>query len=292
MTPMTPTTMPAFRTRSSLVVIVLSFLSFSPVLSTSYSWDILDKRPLPTWYDEAKFGIFLHWGVFSVPAYGSEWFESYWKDNWGNNRDFESFLNKTERANFAYADYAHRFLAELYRPDEWAKVFAKSGAQYVVMTSKHHEGYCMWNSTTVPTTWYWNVMDVGPRRDLLGDLAKAVKNTTSPLTGNRVRFGVYHSLYEWYNPLYLADKKNNFTTQHFVDMKTGAELYDLVQKYEPEIIWSDGEWEAHSSYWKALEFLSWYGYNSSVAETAVWNDRWGTDTLCKVRTRELVCNVL
>jgi alpha-L-fucosidase len=124
-------------------------------------------------------------------------------------------------------------------------------------------------------------MDIGPKRDLLGDLAAAVKKQTSPQTGKTLKFGVYHSLYEWYSPLYQADKASGFKTQHFVDTKSVAELYDLVQKYEPELIWSDGEWDADSDYWKAREFLHWYATNSTVADTAVWNDRWGSETLCK-----------
>lgn len=65
-----------------------------------------------------------------------------------------------------------------------------------------------------------------------------------------------------------------------MDLKTLRELYDLVERYAPEIIWSDGEWEAHSDYWRARDFLDWYSTKSSVAQTGVWNDRWGTDTLC------------
>jgi alpha-L-fucosidase len=95
---------------------------------TTPSWEELDARPLPGWYDAAKFGIFIHWGVFSVPAYGSEWF-------W-------AFVNATERPGFSYQEYANRFTADLYQPDQWAAAFAQSGAQYVVLTSKHHEGYC------------------------------------------------------------------------------------------------------------------------------------------------------
>jgi alpha-L-fucosidase len=124
-------------------------------------------------------------------------------------------------------------------------------------------------------------MDIGPKRDLIGDLAAAVKQQISPQTGQTLKFGIYHSLYEWYNPLYTADKAANFETQHFVDTKTMPELYDLVHKYKPEIIWSDGEWEAHSDYWKAREFLHWYATNSSEAATGIWNVRWGADTLCR-----------
>jgi len=267
----------------SNTALVFSALVFTLNLLTAYtagpSWETLDKRPLPGWYDEAKFGIFLHWGLFSVPSFGTEWFWEYWH-GW-HYKEYESFINKTERTGFTYTEYASRFLAELYRPKEWAEIFAKSGAQYIVLTSKHHEGFCNWNSTNIPTTWNWNVMDVGPKRDLLGELSVAVKNATSPHTKKLLKFGVYHSLYEWFNPLYLQDKRNNFQTQTFVDLKSGAELYDLVNKYQPELIWSDGEWETHSTYWKATEFLEWYATKSPVAETAVWNDRWGNDTLCK-----------
>ena len=116
------------------------------------TWESLDSRPNPKWYDESKFGIFIHWGVFSVPAFGSEWFWWYWQGT--KNPAYEEFIRKTEHGNFAYADYAHRFDASLYQPREWADLFAKSGAQYVVLTSKHNEGYCNWDSKeAVPLTW-------------------------------------------------------------------------------------------------------------------------------------------
>jgi alpha-L-fucosidase len=123
-------------------------------------------------------------------------------------------------------------------------------------------------------------MDVGPRRDILGDLSVAVKKAMSPHTQQPLKFGVYHSLYEWFNPMYLQDKRSNFTTQEFVDTKILPELFDLVTKYEPELIWSDGEWESDSTYWKAREFLDWYSTKSPVADTAVWNDRWGREVRC------------
>jgi Alpha-L-fucosidase len=121
------------------------------------TWEELDERPLPQWYDDAKFGIFIHWGVFSVPSYGSEWFWMNWKgSNFGNSdsnsnsiislelegNEYEEYIQNTERQHFTYQEYASRFRAELYRPKEWAQTFAQSGAQYVVLTSKHHDGYC------------------------------------------------------------------------------------------------------------------------------------------------------
>ena len=266
------------RSLSGLLFPLLSTVLLQ-IVSPTPSWEELDRRPVPTWYTDAKFGIFLHWGVFSVPSFGNEWFQKYWQGERRSN--YMDFVNATEGPGFAYTQYASRFRAELYHPEAWSRAFADAGAQYVVLTSKHHEGFCMWDSSDVPSTWQWNVMDVGPRRDLLGGLAHAVPRTTSPMTNRTLHFGVYHSLFEWFNPLYLQDKARNFTTSSFVDSKSLAELYDLVRKYKPTLIWSDGFDRGDSAYWKAREFLQWYSTESPVASEAVWNDRWGTDTFCK-----------
>jgi alpha-L-fucosidase len=245
------------------------------------TWESLDSRPLPKWYPDAKVGIFIHWGVFSVPAFGSEWFWQRWKE--GQVPDYVQFVNQTETARFNYPDYAHRFDATLYQPDYWAAVFKESGAQYVVLTSKHHEGFCNWDSRNISTTWNWNSMDIGPRRDLLGDLAKAIRqpDVISPQTLQPLKFGVYHSMFEWFNPLFLQDQETNFSSQAFVDTKTMPELYHLVKTYKPEVLWSDGAGAANSKYWKSKDFLAWLATNSSVKDTVVWNDRWGDDTNCK-----------
>jgi alpha-L-fucosidase len=265
--------------RLPLLLSLWVLLQALPLYAWEATWESLDSRPLPSWYDEAKFGIFIHWGVFSVPSYGNEWFWEQWQQQ--HQHDYQAFVNQTEIPRFSYTDYAHRFDATLYNPQVWADAFSKSGAQYVVLTSKHHEGFCNWDSRSVPATWNWNAMDIGPRRDLVGDLSKSVKAATSPQTKRPLKFGVYHSLFEWFHPGYLADKKSNFTTSTFVDQKTMPELYDLVQKYQPELIWSDGDWEASSQYWKSTDFLAWYATHSPVASTAVWNDRWGNDATCK-----------
>ncbi|CAG7817979.1 unnamed protein product, partial [Allacma fusca] len=117
--------------------------------------------------------------------------------------------------------------------------------------------------------------DVGPGRDLVGELANAVREKT------QVRFGLYHSLYEWFNPLWENDKKNKFKTDDFVKFKTLPELYEIVEKYKPEVIWSDGDWEAPDSYWQAAKFVAWLYNDSPVNATVVTNDRWGPVTKCK-----------
>lgn len=185
----------------------------------SPTWDSLDTRPIPPWYDEAKVGIFLHWGVFSVPSFGSEWFWHNWKV--AKNPDIERFMEKNYKPDFAYPEFAPGFTAEFFDPDRWANLFEKSGARYVVLTSKHHEGYTLWPSIV---SWNWNAGDVGPKRDLVGDLATAVRRKKG------IHFGLYHSLFEWFHPLYLADKASGWKTSSFVQWKTMPELHEIVQK--------------------------------------------------------------
>lgn len=234
------------------------------------TWESLDKRPIPQWFQDAKFGIFLHWGLYSVPAIRAWlWYE--WK---GPTPDpyIVMYMKSNYPPDWTYADFGPQFTASFYDPYKWADIFKASGARYVVLTSKHHEGYCMWPSKY---SWNWNSMDVGPNRDLVGELAAAIRSKTN------IKFGLYHSLFEFFNPLYLADKKNNFTTQDFVRQKTMPELYELVNQYKPDVVWSDGEWEANSSYWNSTNFLAWLYNDSPVKDTVVTNDRWGSDTMCK-----------
>lgn len=90
-------------------------------------WKSLDARPLPKWYDEAKFGLFVHWGVFSVPAFGSEWFWWYWKG--ALNPAYISFMLQNYPPGFTYAEFAPYFNAQFFQPDDWAEVFEASGAK-------------------------------------------------------------------------------------------------------------------------------------------------------------------
>ncbi|GAB6019028.1 hypothetical protein CHUAL_000657 [Chamberlinius hualienensis] len=254
----------------SLLLLLLSLVVGQCLAQYKPTWDSLDTRPLPSWYDEAKIGIFIHWGVFSVPSYKSEWFWWMWQ-GYRADGDVIQFMNDNYPPYFTYSEFAPSFTAEFFQPDQWAELFQDSGAKYVVLTSKHHEGYTLWPSAT---SWNWNSADVGPKRDLVGDLAQSIRKKTD------LRFGVYHSLMDWFHPLYLQDKSKLFINSSFPEAKTLPELYDLVNKYEPEVIWSDGDWEAPADYWKSKEFLSWLYNESPVKESVVVNDRWGLLTAC------------
>ncbi|XP_058790413.1 alpha-L-fucosidase-like [Phymastichus coffea] len=256
-----------------LILTVFSLLCYFVIYSaadTKYlpDWKSLDSRPLPQWYDEAKFGIFIHWGVFSVPSYGSEWFWNYLESL---KPDYLEFMRKNYKPGFTYQDFARDFTAEFYNASQWSALFQASGAKYVVLTSKHHEGYTLWPSKY---SFGWNAKDVGPHKDLVGELASAIRENTD------LKFGLYHSLFEWYNPLWNYDQKNNFKTNIFVTTKAMPELRELVEIYKPEIVWSDGD-PASDVYWQSKEFLSWLYNDSPVNKTVVTNDRWGSGTACK-----------
>ena len=144
------------------------------------TWDSLDQRPTPAWFTDAKFGIFIHWGVYSVPAWGPKgtYAEWYWRHietgraNLPNKPELQLFWEYHRRfygANFQYRDFAPQFKAELFDPDQWADLFTRAGAKYVVLTSKHHEGFALWPSAHSPN---WNANVTGPRRDLVGDLTR------------------------------------------------------------------------------------------------------------------------
>jgi alpha-L-fucosidase len=265
------------------ICLILSLLAAAALPAQTYqpNWDSLDKRPTPAWFSDAKFGIFIHWGVYSVASYApvlpgrlayAEW---YWhaitegkKPN-ANPVDAGSweYHKRVFGPDFSYQDMAPMFRAELFDPDHWADVFQRSGARYVASTSKHHEGFALWPSAEASKTWGrpWNAVDIGPKRDLLGDLTNAVR-------AKGLKMGIYYSLYEWYNPLYLADKKR-YVAEHMM-----PQFKDVVTRYKPSIIFGDGEWDLTSAEWRTPELLAWLFNESPAKDDVVVNDRWGKDT--------------
>lgn len=242
------------------------------------TWESIDSRPVPAWFEDAKFGIFIHWGLYSVPAYSptkrdkvgiyeqyAEWYWSRWVKPSKTQQFFIDYHNRVYGKDFKYQDFANLFKAEMFDPDAWAERFKEAGAKYVVLTSKHHEGFTLWPSEQ---SWNWNAVDMGPHRDLCGDLSKSVK-------GKGLRMGFYYSLYEWFNPLY----KSNLT--QYVDEHMIPQMKDLVTRYSPDIVWTDGEWDHPSEVWKSTQFLTWLYNESPVKNTVVVNDRWGKETRSK-----------
>ena len=253
------------------------------------TWESLDSRPMPRWFNEAKFGIFIHWGLYSVPAWrplSKERYASYAEWYYATvigDHEFggDAFHKQTYGENFEYRDFGPMFKAELFDPDYWASLFQKSGAKYVVLTTKHHDGYCLW-PTKSPYKKEWNSMAIGPKRDLVGNLTTAVRN-------QGLRMGLYYSIIEWesiwthrddsgyYVDKSLVDRyripEDKYVTEHLI-----PQLKELVQIYQPDVIFSDGgEWDGSEEYFKTKEFLAWLYNEAPNKEEVVVNDRWAKD---------------
>jgi alpha-L-fucosidase len=243
------------------VILTLAAAMLMAAAPYEANWESLDTRPNPQWFEDAKFGIFIHWGVYAVPSWGpkdrySEW---YWHDMQNKDGATWKFHKETYGEDFKYQDFAPLFKAELYDPDLWADIFERSGAKYIVLTSKHHEGFCLWPSDE---SWNWNSVDIGPHRDLAGDLVTACRK-------KELRIGFYYSLYEWFNPIYNEDV-NRYVEEHML-----PQMKDLVQRYKPDVFWPDGEWGHPHETWKSTDFLAWLFNESDAPEDIAVNDRWG-----------------
>lgn len=232
-------------------------------------WDSLDARPTPQWFQDAKFGVFVTWGLHSVPAWGpkTKYAEWYWNDLRRKGSETAQFHRRVYGPDFEYIQFADLFKPYLFDAEAWADLFARSGARYIVLTSKHHDGYCLWPSEEASRTWGrpWNAKDTGPGRDLLGELTAAVNRRPE------LKMGFYYSLYEWYNPLYQQDV-DRYVMEHML-----PQMRDLVETYRPWVFWTDGEWDHPSDTWKSQQFLAWLFNESPVKDVVAVNDRWGKE---------------
>ncbi len=267
--------------RRFAMLVLLCAASAASAQRFTPDWQSIDSRPTPQWWRDAKFGIFIHWGVYSVPAFATkgEYAEWYWEriGKPGNpdpaSRDAQiraetrAFHDRVHGRDFEYAAFAPMFRAEMFDASRWARTLKRSGAKYVVLVSKHHDGFALWPSREADASWGrpWNSTAIGPKRDLVGDLTTAVRE-------QGLEMGFYFSLYEWFNPLWLADR-GKYVEQHMF-----PQFKDLVTRYTPAIIFSDGEWDLPSAQWRAPELLAWLFNDSPVAQKVVVNDRWGKET--------------
>ena len=207
-------------------------------------WDnIAQHYRFPEWFSDAKFGIFIHWGVYTVPAFGNEWYPRNMYRT--NSNEYKHHLETFgEQTKFGYKDFIPLFKAERFNASEWAKLFKEAGAKYVVPVAEHHDGFSMYDSELNE----WNSVKMGPEKDIVGLLKQAVENegmvfglsfhraenawfynggmtfpsdvqdTTITLYGRRLRDEVY----------------NESVAQEWL-----MRMYELVNKYKPELIWFD-----------------------------------------------------
>lgn len=223
----------------------------------------------PEWFRDAKFGIYFHWGVYSVPEFGNEWYPR-WIHFKGykhrNMYDYHAYHleNYGHPSEFGYHDLVPMFKAEHFDAEEWALLFQAAGARFAGPVAEHHDGFSMWESDVTP----WNVADMGPKVDITGELAREIRKRGMKLVttfhharnlqryrdiakeestreGNdRQRFRLSH--YPFYEgmPTTSDDPQlrllyGNMEEQEWLDRMWLGKLHEVMDRYQPEMIWFD-----------------------------------------------------
>ena len=244
------------------------------------NWESVKSHQIPKWYDDCKFGIFIHWGPYSVPAYAphtwelgevdsKEWFldnpyaEWYYNSlNIGKGHTYDYHIEKYGK-DFKYEDFIPMWKAEKWDPGKWAKLFKKAGAQYVVLTTKHHDGFCLYPSKYTD----FNCAEMGPKRDITGELTDAVR-------AEGIRMGLYYSgLIDWQyanDPIFEDDDLFGTAspTFEYADYSY-KQMMELVDTYKPSVFWNDIGWPKQSE--EMMPYFLAHYYNK--VEDGVVNDR-------------------
>lgn len=261
------------------------------------TWESLESHKTPQWFRDAKVGFSMHWGPYAVPAWAardsgigpdsySEWYMNRLQSPDSATRRHHA---ETYGADFAYDQFIPMFTAENFDGDEWMRMLARNGVKYFFITSKHHDGFCLWDTKYTDR----NAMKMGPKRDILRELVDAARKY-------HVKIGFYYSLYEWYNPIYirefhgngwLGDREAQLKTiegktytgliehENYVDDFMIPQIVELIEKFQPDLLYFDGEWDYPESYWKGKQIAAYY-YNQAAArgQEVVLNDRLGKGT--------------
>ncbi len=213
------------------------------------TWESLSGNTCPDWYRDAKFGIFIHWGLYSVPGFGTEWYPRWMyldSTQWGLNyyRHHTDTYGTPDR--FGYKDFIPMFTAEKFDATKWAGLFRKSGAKYVVPVAEHHDGFAMYNTGLSR----WNAYKMGPGRDIIGELAEAVRKEGMAFgvsshriehwwfmnTGRKIDSDVNDSRYaDFYGP---ARSENEQPDAEYMNDWL-LRCCELVDKYKPQVFWFD-----------------------------------------------------
>ncbi|MGY6647979.1 alpha-L-fucosidase [Wenyingzhuangia sp. IMCC45574] len=215
-------------------------------------WSSLDNhKAAPEWFKDAKLGIYFHWGVYTVPAYGNEWYPYHMY-----RKDSEYFKHHKakygDQSKFGYHEFVPMFKAEKFNAKEWTQLFKKAGARFAGPVAQHHDGFAMWDSKVNP----WNAKNKGPKKDITGLLEKEIKNegmkfiTTFHHARNLQRYSnkkvkgfASHFTYnkDWHTSTINTELKKlygnvdkNWFHQYWYD-----QIDEVVTQYQPDIIWFD-----------------------------------------------------
>ena len=239
------------------------------------TWESLSQYRVPEWYKDSKFGIFIHWGLYSVPAYGSEWYSRnmYIKDSWEYKHHIETY---GAHKDFGYKDFIPMFKAEKFSADEWCDLFKQAGAQYIVPVAEHHDGFQMYKSEVSK----WNAYDMGPHKDIVGELSESArrhgivngasshrvehwffmghgKDFESDITDDEKYGDFYYPAMPEPNHQDLFSKPT--PTKEFLDDWL-VRCCEIVDRFQPKIVYFDW-WIQHSAVKPYLKKFAAYYYN-------------------------------
>ncbi|NUR89520.1 MAG: alpha-L-fucosidase, partial [Nonomuraea sp.] len=249
-------------------------------------------RDVPGWYRDAKFGIFVHWGLYSVPGWAypepephlelayrhhqyAEWYANTVRIPGSPTRDFHE---RTYGVGTSYEDLADRWQPK--GPDGWMELFASCGARYVVPTAKHHDGFCLWDTATTDFT----STRRGPRRDVVAELAAAAR-------AEGLRFGLYYSgALDWHvSDFPPIDSDSALFTHRRNDAAFARYCYDqvaeLIDRHAPDVLWNDIDWPDSAKDGGPYSLKELFARYYAAVPDGVVNDRWGVAHL-GFRTRE------
>jgi alpha-L-fucosidase len=256
------------KARVSALFLILFFRTYSQDVFQP-TWESLKKYTTPEWFSNAKFGIFIHWGVYSVPAYGSEWYprNMYRQDSDEYKHHIQTY---GPQSKFGYKDFIPLFKAEKFNPQEWVTLFKKAGARYVVPVAEHHDGFPMYKTSLTK----WNSFNMGPKRDVVGELAAEAskQGLIFGLSSHRIEHWFFMNggrkfesdvLDEKYSDFYGPAREENETPSPEFLNDWLLRCTELVNKYQPQLFWFDWwiEQPAMDPYRKS--FASFY-YNKGL----------------------------
>lgn len=231
----------------------------------------LATHPLPQWFSDAKLGLFIHYGPYSVPAFAPRGEYAEWYSSSASERRLEEVIlhpgpmpevivyhQDTWGASFAYEEFSSLLSADRLDASELMQLAHDAGMRYVVTTAKHHDGYVLYDSALTEYDWE----DSGPGGDVLQDLRDAAD-------AEGLKFGLYYSLLDWNQPDY-PDRED------YVAAYLRPQLAELVERYTPAVLWADGGWGHSAQYWESAEIIAdYYNYMSRRGLDALVNDRFG-----------------
>jgi alpha-L-fucosidase len=244
-------------------------------------WESLKNYEAPEWYKDAKFGIFIHWGVYSVPAFGNEWYpRNMYRE--GSDEYKHHIATYGPQDKFGYKDFIPMFKAEHFDPAAWARLFKEAGAKYVVPVAEHHDGFAMYDSGLSD----WTAAKMGPHRDVIGELAKAVRaaglhfGTSSHRVEHNFFLGVGRTIPSdindpkyaaFYGPAHswLINKDGTPLSNDFTYVSPAwtadwlARATEIVEKYHPDVMYFDW-WIGQPSVRADLTRFAAFYYNNEL----------------------------